>query len=290
MDQCNSGAARHLDDLLRTCVAAGENAGCLLDAGVYAATCALFMACVDDPAQMVRLRHLVPHYGTLEFAPSVDRAGVPVEPSAALLADFQAIASHSPEFSAWFRPATAGTGSQVLLPARWLSHVLGLRHRTVEIFIDHPAVSDYTLVQVRAGGKREYPAAFDVPAAGHVVGLQTVQESLLKELAEELSLNASDLDDVRQIGAYEYGWADETRAHRDLEWRSVFHGRLKPGRIEVVRFADGEVAAICLFALTDLQAMAHEYPERFASGLAQSLPLYLQTRRDVKDEGRTAAA
>ena len=50
-----------------------------------------------------------------------------------------------------------------------------------------------------------------------------------------------------------------------------------PAEIPRIHFADGEVAAICVFALPELQGVLARHPERIASGLRDSLDGYLRS-------------
>jgi isopentenyldiphosphate isomerase len=205
----------------------------------------------------------------------VDEAGRGRVAPAEVPADYWALAAREPEFTLWFR-----IQGESILAARWLCHLAGLRHRTVELFIDHPSLPGYALIQVRSPAKREYPACFDLPAAGHVVGGASVIEGLHQELAEELGLDATGIEDLRVLGGYVHAEEALGGAIRDVEQRTVYRCRLRAGHLERVRFADGEVAALAVFALPALHVMLNDYPERFASGLAASFPLYLRSLAD----------
>ncbi len=244
---------------------------------------------LDSPANAQigeKLRLGAPEYGRAEFLLCIDRTGEPVVVPDAVMADFRCTAEHSPEFGTWLQPATLPGGSPGLLIARWLCHWAGFRHRAVHLLIDHPASPDYVLVQVRGLEKAEAPGCFDLPAAGHVVGLESVTDTLFKELQEELGLSRDDLDAVESVGAYEY----RDTAHRanfyNVEYRLVYHARLKPEAVGAFHFADGEVAALATFSLPQLQALIQTFPDRVASGLAMSLPFYLQ-QRDKNDDRTT---
>jgi isopentenyldiphosphate isomerase len=162
--------------------------------------------------------------------------------------------------------------------ARWLCHLLGLRHKVVQLFIDHPAEDSLTLVQVRGVNKAEAPGCFDAPAAGHVVGLESETGAISLELEQELGLAVADLDESEMIGTYHYCAPLDHSTLCNVEFCVVFAGRLKPGRLQRIRFVDGEVAAISLFALSELQALIDTFPERVAPGLLGAFPTYLRSR------------
>lgn len=265
----------------------------ILNAQVYEAAKGLFLACQgpgeSKPGPLLgELRRLAPQYGKPEYLLPVDGSGAPLAATEGVLRDFRLIVAAHPEFALWMQEAsppgsgkTGGvslrvTGTIPLLVARWLCALSGLRHRTVELFIDHPQASGYTLIQVRSLAKLDYPGCFDLPCAGHVVGLASVEEGLVQELGEELGLREADLAGLRRLGTYEHAESrGAQRAMLDVEHRTVFRARLQPGALERIRFADGEVAAIAVFADDDLQDLMREAPERIASGLSASLALYL---------------
>lgn len=291
------GNGTELAEYIRRLRAAVQRAAGALDGDVYQAAKALFMACLARRALFDELRRLAPQYGKPEFLLPVDASGAPLVPTDAVLQDFRLIVAANPEFALWLQEAGARaagvpasgigrgaaplvSGDAALLVARWLCALSGLRHRTVELFIDHPQARGYTLIQVRSPAKLEYPGSFDLPCAGHVVGMASVEEGLFQELAEELGLREADLAGLRRLGAYEHAESraansDSPGATLDVEYRTLFRARLQPGALERIRFADGEVAAIAVFAVDDLQAVLRDTPARVASGLSASLALYL---------------
>jgi isopentenyldiphosphate isomerase len=148
----------------------------------------------------------------------------------------------------------------------------------VHLFIDHAQRDDYTLVQVRGFGKAESPGRFDLPAAGHSAGTESTGVTLHKELKEELGLDGDDLVDLKQIGGYEYQGVKGASGVHNVEFRTVFRSRLKACRLDRIGFADGEVAAICLFGKEELEVLLGTCPERVASGLRASFPIYLGSK------------
>jgi isopentenyldiphosphate isomerase len=236
----------------------------------------LFLSSLDD---LPDLKQIGPEYGKLEFLLCVDDNGelVPFLPE--VLEDFGQTAHRYPEFARWFQAvASEENGLTVLLVARWLCHLIGVRHRTVHLFIDHPQTDNYTLIQVRGLGKVESPGCFDLPAAGHIAGLALTTDTLLKELEEELGLDPNDIVNLEQIGCYEYQGVEDGPAAHNIELRTVFRSRLKADRLDGIRFVDGEVAAVCLFTMRELKVLLGTFPEMVASGLRASFPIYLGSR------------
>ena len=161
----------------------------------------------------------------------------------------------------------------MLLAARWLCHLAGIRHRAVLIFLDHPSRTDLVLMQMRSLDKLESPGAFDLPVAGHVPGLATPGAALAAEMAEELGLHPGDVADLRLVGAYDSARPDAGATRCNAEYRLVYRGRVGADVIDRVRFADGEVAALALFAVDQVRALVAAQPERAAPGLVESLYL-----------------
>ncbi len=141
---------------------------------------------------------------------------------------------------------------------------------------DHPTRDDYTLIQIRSVHKFEFPACFDVPGAGHVAGLESTTDTLYKELEEELNLDRDDIYDPEMVGSYDYRGPSSDPILRNVEFRVVFRSRLKADRLSRIGFVDREVAAVSVFALSEIEAIINTYPERVASGLTESFPVYLR--------------
>jgi len=254
-----------------------EQADHVAGAAVYHEAQSLFTACLSSPQYLRNLQQLAPEYGKPEFLLCVDSAGSPVCSTEEIIEDLRETASRHPSFGLWFQEATVERdGRPVLLVARWLCHLVGFRHRSVHLFIDHPTRDDYTLVQVRSVHKFESPGCFDVPVAGHVAGLESTTDTLYKELEEELDLDRGDIYVPEMVGSYDYRGPSSDPILRNVEFRVVFQSCLKADRLSSIGFVDREVSAISVFALSELEAIINTYPERVASGLTESFPIYLR--------------
>lgn len=219
-------------------------------------------------------------YGESEYLLPVDGNGYPVPFATDVVDTVQAYVEATGR-GCWLRPVVIPKDSgavKTLLVMRWLHHRIGLRHQTVQLILDHPSQPAITFMQVRGLDKTEAPGAFDLPCAGHVVGLDSALATLEKELQEELGLTLDDLDDLRQVGDYEYPppstTPDPYAGFYNVEYRTVYRARLKADGIEAVRIADQEVAALALVARATLPELAARFPERVASGLSGTLPWY----------------
>lgn len=212
-----------------------------------------------------------PEYGRLEFllnVSSMEDGAAPVNLDADSLAS--ARTAREPAFGRWFDAA----GSAVL-PARWLAHTVGFRHRVVHVFIEPAGRPDYAYVQFRSLDKPNAPASFDVAVGGHAAGTSDLDATVAAEIAEELGLDPRrDLTGLARLGAYDYEGRGTDGEIANLEHRAVYRAEIDPAAAANVRFHDGEVAALCLFAAAELERLLVERPERCASGLLESYALY----------------
>ena len=234
-------------------------------------------ACTSDPRVLEDIPQLAPEYGRAEYLLCVKRNGEPAFPSKPVLEDYQETIGRHPDFGQWFQQAEVA-GKPVLLIARWMCHLVGFRHRAVHLFIDHPTADDYTLVQVRGLDKAEAPGRFDLPAAGHVVGLDSPTDALFQELEEELGLTADDISSFTHIGNRPYGGEMDGPGFQNVEFRMVYSCRLNPGALDRARFVDREVAALSVYSRSEIETLIGRFPERVASGLKGSFPVYRKAR------------
>jgi len=195
-----------------------------------------------------------------------------------MLSQWRETAQEHPGFARWLSEAVLADGTPVLLAARWLCHLVGLCHATVEIFIDPPGLPGHTLVQVRGMEKFEAPGAWDIPCAGHISGTDEEESSLRKELSEELNLALEDLYNLRLTGRYVSISAPMHGAGKNgkinNEYRVLYQAALKPEAAVKIRFADGEVAGLAVFAVPELRMLVQSSPERVASGLSGAMDFY----------------
>jgi isopentenyldiphosphate isomerase len=245
----------------------------LLTPAAYAEVIHLFDACASDPALVSALRARSPEWSRREFLLNVDGTGHLAAPMDGMLADFRDRGNEHRDVDNWLEEGQVD-GRPVLLVARWLCHLVGFRHRTVQTFLDHPTANGYTLLQVRGFDKDEAPGCFDMPCAGHVAGPETAEEALSHELGEELGLERSDVPSLQALGCYEYRDLAEGSPLWNVEFRAVYRGRLAAGALAKMRFVDGEVAAVALFAASEVGRLIEAAPERVASGLAGSWGMY----------------
>ncbi len=217
---------------------------------------------------------LTQEYAREEFLLVVDQDGKESGTSPGSLRTYRESVSRMPVFAKWLNEACLPGGEHALLAARWLCHLIGLRHRTVEIFIDPPHLVGHTLVQVRGMGKFEAPGAFDIPCAGHISGVDPVEESLRKELMEELNLSLEVLSDFRLLGQYNSYTRSRGGGALNNEYRYLYRARLRTSAAQQIRFTDGEVAGLAVFSVPELRALIDRFPDRIASGLSDAMVYY----------------
>ena len=88
---------------------------------------------------------------------------------------------------------------------------------------------------------------------------------------------ARDTTDWSVLGAYDHHIVPRGD-FLNVEHHTVFRGRLRPEALARLRFPDGEVAAVCLIAVPELARYLAAFPDRVASGLGGSFPLYRSAR------------
>jgi len=257
---------------LRSAVQAGDYQ---LDAATYDRARALFCHTAAADALPDGMRRAVPEYDQEEFFRSVDAAGQAVLIPAELLQDYDALVARHAAYALWFRPVQGAGGERVLLVARWLCHLAGFRHPTVELLLDHPLLADHVLVQVRGVDKAEAPACFDLPVAGHVAGMSTLKASLMRECEEELGLEHDQISDLRRIGSYEdHAHLEPLPGFWNVEYRTLYRGRLVEEAWLRLCSPSDEVAGIAAFSLARLRELMLRFPDRVASALGDSWPLF----------------
>ncbi len=214
-------------------------------------------------------------YTRAEFLLVVDDQGEATGMDPTVLQMYRDTTTTHPDFSRWFSETSTTERGHILLAARWLCHLVGLRHRTVEIFIDPPHLEGHTLAQIRGLDKYEAPGAFDIPCAGHVSGIDTAEESLRKELAEELNLSFDDFDVFHLIARYNSYTDGRVKESVNPEYRFLYRASLKSTAAERIRFTDGEVAGLAVFSVAELRGLIERFPERIASGLSDAMGFYI---------------
>jgi 8-oxo-dGTP pyrophosphatase MutT (NUDIX family) len=141
----------------------------------------------------------------------------------------------------------------------------------------HDGLLDDYLHVIGVVDKQESPGCLDVLMGGHCKGTESLEHALREELKEEVNLEVDrDVTALVVLGSYDDRSIPRRRDFVNVEHRTVYRGRLRAEAMPRIRYPDGEVAAVCLFNVPELVRCVEAHPERVASGLLGSLPLYLE--------------
>jgi isopentenyldiphosphate isomerase len=168
---------------------------------------------------------------------------------------------------------------------RWLVHLLGLRHRAIEV--GFKTESGLIVLQRRSPTKPDWPGAFDMAVAGHIPhspGQPTISfdDAVWKEISEEIGLDERDASSVlvegslARVGEPYFCFEGDPRRNPpfvDAEIRQVYAATISGVGLARIHFADNEVAGILLVTEEAAWEILRDAP--IASGLRYSLPRYL---------------
>lgn len=141
---------------------------------------------------------------------------------------------------------------------RAFAHANGIRHRTSHVWIykienGRPQI----LLQKRCEAKDSFPGCYDISSAGHIPAGDGYEESAVRELKEELSVEISE-DQLIPCGFRTVCWDDEFHGvpYHDRQVTKIFLLRLdgytesdftvQESEVESVRFMDW---AACIEAI-----------------------------------------
>ena len=106
------------------------------------------------------------------------------------------------------------------------AHAKGICHRTAHIWIVKKENGRYkVLLQKRAMNKDSFPGRYDTSSAGHIQAGDSPRESAIRELGEELGINA-EYEDFDCAGTFR------------IQYEKEFHGKM---------FRDNEVAFVFVY-------------------------------------------
>jgi 8-oxo-dGTP pyrophosphatase MutT (NUDIX family) len=237
----------------------------------FDATYNLFLKSEEDFGVKMNIRKLAPQMDNPKYLLCVNSKGQPIQIPETLLANYKEIFKHNPHFKNWFCIKNSPQErEETLLLARWLCHLVGFRHTSVHLFIDHPLLKNHTILQIRSADKNEAPGCFDLPVAGHVDDLRPPLEALYKESMEELGLDLGRNKNLEHICDYPFSSDKQEPFFRNNEYRIVYH--LKPDKKSWLEIKPNpeEVAGTAVFSYAELEKMIKISPERFASGITAS--------------------
>lgn len=147
---------------------------------------------------------------------------------------------------------------------RSLAHREGLAHRTTHLWLVRPSDKGWDiLMQKRSMEKETFPGLYDTSSAGHVPAGTEPLPSALRELSEELGIEAQP-EDLRFAGTFRTRYEEEFHARliRDDEFAFVFVCT-RPVDIAALTLQASEVDEVRWFDLNTVWEEVQRSRERF---------------------------
>lgn len=132
------------------------------------------------------------------------------------------------------------------------AHEDGDFHRTAHVWIIND--KNELLLQKRSASKKSYPNYWDISGAGHIRTGETVVEGAIRELKEELGVEASE-SDLEFIAIVK-----STRNPKNKEFGNVYLLRCNK-KVEEYTFEDEEVSEVKYVYFKELEKMVEEKAE-----------------------------
>ncbi len=147
---------------------------------------------------------------------------------------------------------------------RTIAHRDGIRHRTAQVWIVRQSAKGYDiLLQKRSEEKESDPGMYDTSSAGHIPAGSEPLESALRELSEELGIEAN-AEELHYAGIFKLRFEKEYngKLYRDNQVTTVFVYE-KPVDINDLTLQESEVSEVRWFDLEEVWKEIHESRERF---------------------------
>ena len=147
---------------------------------------------------------------------------------------------------------------------RSLAHREGILHRTAHVWIvRHREGVWQVLLQKRSLEKDSFPGLYDTSSAGHIPAGSEPLESALRELREELGIDAAP-DALTQIGSFRISYEEDFhgKPFRDNEFTFVYLYR-EPVDETALVLQEGEVDEVSWFDLAEVRDEIRTSRERF---------------------------
>ena len=153
--------------------------------------------------------------------------------------------------------------------SRDVAHRDGVRHRTAHVWVIRERNGGYdVLLQKRSMEKESFPGLYDTSSAGHIPAGYEPLESALRELHEELGIDAPP-EALRFAGTFRIHY-EETfhgRPFRDNEVTQVYVYR-RPVDIDALTLQASEVDEVRWFGLDEVWAEIQASRARFCVSTA----------------------
>lgn len=148
--------------------------------------------------------------------------------------------------------------------ARSIAHRDGILHRTAHVWVVRPSDKGYDiLLQKRSMEKESFPGLYDTSSAGHIPAGEKPVPSALRELQEELGIEAS-ADQLQYAGTFRIRYEKEFhgRLFRDNEVTKVYVYS-EPVKIDSLVLQKSEVDEVQWFDLNEVWEEIRQTRERF---------------------------
>ncbi|MEY8516691.1 NUDIX domain-containing protein [Lachnospiraceae bacterium 29-84] len=152
---------------------------------------------------------------------------------------------------------------------RSMVHEDGDLHGTAHIWIVRPTERTggvEVLMQKRSRTKESYPGCYDISSAGHLLAGSGYLESALRELEEELGIQAQPQD--LEQAFWHLGYAEDTfygKRFKNAEISAVYVYQ-KPVRIQELKLQEHEVEEVCWMPYGTLQKEVRQETEAGKAG------------------------
>ena len=142
--------------------------------------------------------------------------------------------------------------------SRDTAHKDGIQHRTAHVWIIKEKQGGYDiLLQKRSMEKDSFPGQYDTSSAGHIPAGNEPLDSALRELKEELGIDAAP-EDLHYAGSFHVQYEEEFHGNmfRDNEIAKVYVYE-KPVEIGRLSLQEGEVEEVRWFDLEEVWKEIH---------------------------------
>ena len=138
---------------------------------------------------------------------------------------------------------------------REIAHQQGILHRTAHVWILRKKENKIQiLLQKRSANKKSHPNCWDISGAGHIKAGESVIDGAIRELKEELGVEAEEKD-LQYIATIK-----STKNPKNMEFAYVYLLRCNK-KIEEYTFEDDEVSEVKYVLYKDLEKMVEEKAE-----------------------------
>ncbi len=148
--------------------------------------------------------------------------------------------------------------------AREVAHQEGILHRTAHVWVIRRKPEGVRiLLQKRSLEKDSYPGLYDTSSAGHIPAGAEPLESAIRELSEELGIEA-DASQLHFAGTFriQYEETFHDKPFRDNEFSTVYVYE-EPVKIKNLKLQESEVSKVKWFDLDTVRAELPHRPDRF---------------------------